>query len=217
MSRNEQPINQEPNTEEVQQPSPQTPNEESTISSQTSNSPEQPHGIQENISDEEGTDVSFVDNTTVLTRGARAHASMQGQMGDEVHENHQRHSVSVQKTSTASQPVKGLEQRTFYGGETDSSPLESDKTAITPQARIFNGNHPTLEVAPEESRSATELSRVLTNDVGCVPATSLQDNISIEETTSPPKSMLLATGRHGGPSFKTKFPVHGKYEIYKMF
>lgn len=138
-----------------------------------------------------------------------------------IHENRERSSLTSKKSDKQSlpafQPVHLLEQTTFYEGEMDSSPLESDKTAITSQARILNGNHQTVEVAPEESGSVTELSRMLTNDVGWVPATSLLDNISIEETTSPAKSMLLMSARPGGRNLKTKFPAHGEYEVYQFF
>lgn len=215
VNRNEELINQGPGAEEIREPSSQSPNEESTTSSRTTPTSDPPVEIQGVVSVEKGTGASFENDRRAVSGGSNV--SVQGWMDGGVYENHERSSLmsknSDKQTSPAFQPVELLEQTTFYEGKMDSSPLGSDKTAITSQARIFNGSHQTVEVAPEESGTVTELSRMLTDDVDCVPATSLQDNISVEETTSPPKSMLLVTGRPGGRIFKAKFPVHGEYEI----
>ncbi|XP_078370125.1 uncharacterized protein LOC144653879 isoform X1 [Oculina patagonica] len=211
-SRSEQTCHQPPDAGEIQQQLLQTPEEESTIDSQEPPSPDQPAEIQESTYVEEGTSTSFEGDTTALTR--RAEDSVQGRVDDEVHENHQRGNMMRKKSVRQRFPtqlVECQERSIFFEGEMGSSRREGDKTEITEQqVRIFDGaheKHQNVDMRHVKSESVSELSHTLGNGVACVQTTSLQDNISIEESTSPPESTLLVTGRHKEHS-KRKTPVH---------
>lgn len=161
-------------------------------------------------------------DTTVVTR--QADGFLQDRIDDEVHEDLQESNMMLVKSvrqSSSIQPVKVLEQSTFCEEEISSPQQKGDKAAITQQTdgsiqvRIDDGahaNHHRSDMMLVQSGSASELCHLLGNDVACVPVTSLEDNVSIQEI-SPSESTLLVTGRHGG-HFRTKTPVHSTYDIH---
>lgn len=214
-SRSDRTYYHEPDTGETRQHTLQTLDEESTqLSSQAQPNPDQPvppAELQESAFGEEELGRSY---TTAVTR------QVDGSLQD-----HQKSDMILVKSvrqNSPIQPVKVLEQSTFCEGEISSPQLKGDKAAITQQTdgsiqvRIDDGargNHHRSNIMLVQSGSASELCHLLGNGVACVPVTSLEDNVSIEEI-SHPESKLLVTGRHGG-HFKTKTPVHSTYDIHQ--
>lgn len=221
-SRSDRTYYHEPDTGETRQHTLQTLDEESTqLSSQAQPNPDQPvppAELQESAFGEEELGRSY---TTAVTR--QVDGSLQDQIDDEVHEDHQKSDMILVKSvrqNSPIQPVKVLEQSTFCEGAIASPQLEDDKAAITQQTdgsiqvRIDDGaheNHHRSDTMLAESGFVSELFHILGNGVACVPTIS-EDII---EVISPSESRLLVTGRHGG-QFKPKPAVHSTYHFKNM-
>ena len=155
----------------------------------------------------------------------KQNASIQVRINDGVHESHQRKAtmiVDLVAQSSLSQVFDETQtQNTFSEGEMDTSSLKGENTAIvqvdsSTQVRIDNGadeSHQRSAFKLLQLCSVSALAPTLHSGADCVPRTSLDDNRSIEETTSSWEGTALVTGRQDGGSRKTKVPVHSEFDI----
>lgn len=153
----------------------------------------------------------------------KENASKQVRINDGVHESHQRKAtmiVDLVAQSSLSQVFDEAQtQNTFSEGEMDASSLKGENTAIvqvdsSTQVRIDNGadeSHQRSAFKLLQLCSVSALTPTLHSGVDCVPRPSLDDNRSIEETTSSWEGTALVTGRQDGGSRKTKVPVHSEF------